>query len=234
MVEVQVTVDHERDVLELHPDGRPAPLQAMAARPVVRVDVGVAAHAGVDQQESARVVHEVSQARLHLWRTRIGLPWRGARSSRSRRGVPPDPHRLSVPRRTGGPRARARASPSAGGRVLPASTERHAHDAVRPDQRRAGRLDAVRLAKSPSTSVTSPSSATRTTSSGTASRAAAAAAAADHAHHRRGGGSFRPRDLLWTPRRRHGVLGYAGPGSRRGRSERAGPPTSRHRPCHRP
>ena len=48
-------------------------MEAAAARAVVRVNVGVAAHAGVDQQEPAGMVDEVAQARLHLRRAGTGL-----------------------------------------------------------------------------------------------------------------------------------------------------------------
>lgn len=96
VVEMQVAVGHKPYVLETRADVGECGGQRPAVRPVVLVDLGVAAHAGVDEQQPIGVLDQVAQARLHTGRAGPGLlrgPNEEAVVQPPHRGI----HRHSVP-----------------------------------------------------------------------------------------------------------------------------------------
>src|SRR2546421_2290471 len=62
VVEVKMTVDQVFDVLDVDPDAGQRRVETVAAGAVVGVDVGGAAHAGIDQEEPGGVVGGGGQA----------------------------------------------------------------------------------------------------------------------------------------------------------------------------
>jgi hypothetical protein len=73
VVEVKVAVDDERNLVEDGADAGEGSWQAPPARPVVSIDLGVRAHAGVEQHDAVRVLDEVSEAWLDTGDTAVGL-----------------------------------------------------------------------------------------------------------------------------------------------------------------
>jgi len=73
VVEVQMAVRGERESRDLCPDRRQCLVQSGPAGPVVGVDLGVGAHASVEQDHSLGVVDDVTQARFYPGTARPGL-----------------------------------------------------------------------------------------------------------------------------------------------------------------
>jgi hypothetical protein len=73
VVEVQVAVRGEPDVTDLCPDRRQRLAQPHPAGAVVRVNLGMGAHAGVEQDHSLGVADGIAQAGLDPGHPRPGL-----------------------------------------------------------------------------------------------------------------------------------------------------------------
>ena len=65
VVEVQVAVRGEPDIRDLHPDGRQRLAQTDSAGPVMGVNLGVGAHASVEQDHPMRMADDIAQAWFH-------------------------------------------------------------------------------------------------------------------------------------------------------------------------
>jgi hypothetical protein len=61
---MQVAVDHEPDVVGSNADLGEGRRQGPASRPVVGVDIGMAAHPGVHEQKAVRMIDHIAKARL--------------------------------------------------------------------------------------------------------------------------------------------------------------------------
>jgi hypothetical protein len=76
VVEMQVTVRGKPDVRDLRPDGRQRLAQLDSVGPVVGVNLGMGAHASIEQDHSLGVADDVAQARFHSRAARPGfLRW---------------------------------------------------------------------------------------------------------------------------------------------------------------
>ena len=64
VVEVKVAVHDQPDVPGRGPAGGQCRSQRVTPRPVVSIDVGVAPHPGVEQQQAVRVIYQVAEAGL--------------------------------------------------------------------------------------------------------------------------------------------------------------------------
>ena len=73
VVEVQVAVRGQPDIREPRPDGRQRLAQPGSAWPVIGVNLGMGAHASIEQDHSLRVADDVAQARFHSEIARPGL-----------------------------------------------------------------------------------------------------------------------------------------------------------------
>src|SRR5205814_5505910 len=73
VVEVEVAVHQEPHVVEMRAGPGQGGVDAAPARPVARIDLRMAAHAGIDQQQPVRVVDEVPETGFDAWRARAGL-----------------------------------------------------------------------------------------------------------------------------------------------------------------
>ena len=65
VVEVQVTVGHQADPVQPGAGRDERIVQRLAAGSVVRVDLGIATHAGIEEQHTLRMVDEVPETGLH-------------------------------------------------------------------------------------------------------------------------------------------------------------------------
>ena len=75
-VEMQMAVRGKPEVSDLRPDGRQRLAQPGSAGPVVGVDLGVGAHARIEQEHSPGMADEITEARFHSRTARPGLPRR--------------------------------------------------------------------------------------------------------------------------------------------------------------
>jgi hypothetical protein len=73
MVEVQVTVHYQRHLPKAYPSSVERSRQRSTPRVVVSIDIGVVAHAGIDEHEAVGMVHHVAQDRLDTTGSGAGL-----------------------------------------------------------------------------------------------------------------------------------------------------------------